>query len=389
MWHRFLESLFSCIFSFVFSVYIFKPGFGHGGPRDEYLTSGTHTESEPQCKRNKWSTFSVYNMALGWSAYNVSLVKLKCMRISQKVSCFQFMVFPALHQVVSLGVCSWIRFSALHQASHCSFSRHLQSPCHTPRWAKCVGGSSHEAQPCPVVFAVFGVNGSLRHRCRKAWWRYVRIKATLEIDIKCYEKREERWSGMEVGEAQADFDQIHMLSQQARVMEDASSHCLTWTSCSPERGQGSSSPNMKPHKERQLPEMAKRSIIASELASSDSQSRKGNWACTHYDPHGVGDLRHPWACGDRSHGFEWSHVSRCWCVCWARVSCVNAFDSLCGWTSIQGRMWPLWEVSWLWNSSPGWLLWPQSTQLWASAKIRKTTHPLALFDCPPVPSSPS
>lgn len=139
-------SLFSHVFFFfVFSVYIFKPGFGHGGPRDEYLTSGTHTESEPQCNRNKWSTFSVYNMALGWSAYNVSSVKLKCMRISQKMSCFQFMVFPALHQVVSLGVCSWIHLSAQHQASHCSFSRHLQSPCHTPRWAKFMGCSSHEA----------------------------------------------------------------------------------------------------------------------------------------------------------------------------------------------------------------------------------------------------
>lgn len=115
-------SLFFHVFFPLFSLFTFlKPVFGHGGPRDECLTSGIHKEREPQCNRNKWSTFSVYNMPLGWSAYSVSSVKLKCMRISQKMSYFQFMLFPALHQVLSLGVCSWIRFSALHQASHCSF----------------------------------------------------------------------------------------------------------------------------------------------------------------------------------------------------------------------------------------------------------------------------
>lgn len=118
----FWSLFFSCIFP-LFSLFIFfKPGFGHGGPRNECQTSGTHTEGEPQCNRNKWNTFSVYNMSLRWSAYNVSLVKLRCMWISQKKkSCFQFMIFPALHQVVSLGVCSGMRFSAVHQASHCSF----------------------------------------------------------------------------------------------------------------------------------------------------------------------------------------------------------------------------------------------------------------------------
>lgn len=135
--------------------------------------------------------------------------------------------------------------------------------------------------------------------------------------------------------------------------------------------------------------MAKHSIIASELAPSDSRSQKGNWSWAHYDPHGVGDLRDPWARGDKIHGFEWGHASRCWCVCWARVSCVSALDSLRSWTSIQSKICPLWEGSWLCNPSPEWLLWPQGTQHWSSAKTRKTRCPLNLFNCLPIPSSPS
>lgn len=217
----FWSLFFSCIFP-LFSLFIFfKPGFGHGGTRNECQTSGTHTEGEPQCNRNKWSTFSVYNMSLGWSAYNVSLVKLRCMWISQKKKC---LVFSSWYFLLCTKWSLWgfvlecVSLPCTRLPIVPSFSRHLQSPCHTPRWAKCVGGSSHEAQPCPVVFAVFGVNGSLRHKCRKAWWRYVRIKATLEIEIKCYGKREEGWSGVEVGKAQADFGQTHLLSQQAGVM---------------------------------------------------------------------------------------------------------------------------------------------------------------------------
>ena len=136
--------------------------------------------------------------------------------------------------------------------------------------------------------------------------------------------------------------------------------------------------------------MAKRSIIASELAPSDSQSWKGNWSQAHYDPHGE-ELEKPMhllredprpqmgpCTQQRAHLSAPSGrcASCCACVCFPPH-----------WDLHLERDTSTRKENWRWNPRPGWLLWPWSTPLWPPGKIRKTIRTLTLFRCSPIPST--
>ena len=111
--------------------------------------------------------------------YNVSLVKLKCGFL--KMSCFQLMIFSALHQVVSLGVGSWIHFSM----RALSFLWFLYSA--GIYWVLVTlrpESRLHVAvtkTPSPALGYLQALGTwAVKNRWQKAWWISVLIRTTLK-----------------------------------------------------------------------------------------------------------------------------------------------------------------------------------------------------------------
>ena len=126
--------------------------------------------------------------------------------------------------------------------------------------------------------------------------------------------------------------------------------------------QGSAFSKVEPQEERQLPEMAKPTLV-SKPAPSDSRSWKGNWSLARDGPQGRGTSRNPGAKTLRAGPWQqmggWADAGLCsgpgWAV-WRRV--VPSIVDL------------LYSEQDLHPSPVFCLLWPQSTKFWFSSKMK-------------------
>ena len=125
--------------------------------------------------------------------------------------------------------------------------------------------------------------------------------------------------------------------------------------------QGSAFSKVEPQEERQLPEMAKPTLV-SKPAPGDSCSWKGNWSLARDGPQGRATSRNTGANWEQVHDSKWAR--------WADAGVCSGPGSAV-WRRVVPSIVDLLYSEQDLNPSPVFcLLWPQNTKFWFSSKMK-------------------